>query len=88
LDLTEITSWNPRFSDRQLTLMVIAGYALFFTLSFLRHPARLWALLADMFRPKSEGKLGKYVRSMLNTSRQLNSAPDKVGAGRLRQSRR
>ena len=81
LDLTEITSWNPRFSNRQLTLMVIAGYALFFSLSFLRYPTRLWALIADVFRPTSEGKLGKYVRSMLNASRQLNSAPEKMGGG-------
>jgi radical SAM superfamily enzyme YgiQ (UPF0313 family) len=78
LDFTQITSWNPRFSDRQLTLMVVAGYALFFGLSFLRHPRRLLTMLADVFRPKSEGKLGKYVRSVLNVARQL--PPTKTGA--------
>ncbi len=79
LDLTQIRSWAPRFSDRQLTLMIIAGYALFFGLSFLRRPARLWAMIADVFRAKSDGKLGKYVRSIVNTSRQLKSAAGDLG---------
>jgi hypothetical protein len=73
LDLTQITSWNSRFSNKQLTAAVVFGYALFFSLSFLRHPARFFILLADIFRPKSEGKLGKYVRSMFTTSGQLRS---------------
>jgi anaerobic magnesium-protoporphyrin IX monomethyl ester cyclase len=73
LDLKQITSWNPRFSNRQLTSMIIAGYLLFFGLSFLRHPGRLLKMMADIFRPSSEGKLGKYVRSVLSTSRQLRS---------------
>ncbi len=79
LDLMQIRSWAPRFGDRQLTLMIIAGYALFFGLSFLRRPARLGTMIADVFRSKSEGKLGKYVRSIVNTSRQLKSAAGKMG---------
>jgi radical SAM superfamily enzyme YgiQ (UPF0313 family) len=71
LDLTQIRSWNARIGDRQLTLLVIAGYLLFFGVSFLRHPGRAWILLRDLFRPESEGKLGKYARSLLSTSRRL-----------------
>ncbi len=74
LDLTEIRSWNPRLPDRQLRLLVIAAYALFFGVSFLRHPVRAWVLLRDVFRPKSEGKLGKYARSLWTTSRQLKQS--------------
>jgi len=73
LDLTEIRSWNARLGDRQLTVLVIAAYALFFGVSFLRYPARLWILLRDVFRPESEGKLGKYARSLWKTSRQLKA---------------
>jgi anaerobic magnesium-protoporphyrin IX monomethyl ester cyclase len=79
LDLTEIRSWNPHFGDRQLTLLVVAGYAVFFALSFLRHPTRLWAVVADVFRSKSEGKLGKYVRSVVRTSQQLRTAGKPAG---------
>jgi anaerobic magnesium-protoporphyrin IX monomethyl ester cyclase len=80
LDLTKIRSWNRRFGDRQLTLLVITGYAVFFSISFLRRPARLWALVADVFRPQSEGKLGKYVRSIIRTSRQLNTTTKAVSS--------
>lgn len=73
LDLTEIRSWNDRISDRQLTLLVTLGYALFFGVSFLRHPKRLWILVQDLFRPESQGKLGKYARSLWATSRQLRA---------------
>ncbi len=76
LDLTKITSWNPRYSNRQLTLMIVAGYVIFFGISFLRHPMRLFILIADVFRPKSEGKLGKYARSMLSMSRRLRFVTD------------
>jgi len=79
LDLTKIRSWNRRFSDRQLTILVMTAYAIFFSLSFLRHPSRLYAVVADVFRPNSEGKLGKYVRSMVRTSRQLK-AGDRAAA--------
>jgi anaerobic magnesium-protoporphyrin IX monomethyl ester cyclase len=73
LDLTEIRSWNRHFGDRQLTVLVIVGYAVFFAISFLRHPSRLWSVVADVFRSKSEGKLGKYLRSVVRTSRQLRT---------------
>jgi len=57
----------------------MTAYAIFFSLSFLRHPSRLYAVVADVFRPNSEGKLGKYVRSMVRTSRQLK-AGDRAAA--------
>ncbi|MBP6716856.1 MAG: hypothetical protein KA205_08330, partial [Acidobacteria bacterium] len=76
LDLTEIRSWNARIGDRELTAMVIAAYALFFSVSFLRRPSRLWALFRDLFRAESQGKLGKYARSVWSTSKQLR-APTK-----------
>jgi radical SAM superfamily enzyme YgiQ (UPF0313 family) len=81
LDLTKIRSWSRRFSDWQLRLLVMTAYAVFFTLSFFRYPSRLWAVLADAFRRDSEGKLGKYVRSMVRTSRQLK-AGDRAAAER------
>lgn len=79
LDLAEIRSWDPHFSDRQLTLLIAAGYMLFFGLSFLRHPMRLAVMIADVFRSQSEGKLGKYVRSIVTTSRRIGSSTGKTG---------
>jgi len=77
LDLTQIKSWNPRIGDRQLTLIIVMGYLLFFGLSFLRHPRRLVAMIADVFRARSEGKLGKYARSIVSVSRQLQKTKSK-----------
>lgn len=80
LDLCRIKSWNTRFSNRQLCALIVLGYLVFFSVSFLRRPKRLLMLLQDIFRPRSEGKLGKYVRSVITTSRSLRSAGTQSGS--------
>jgi anaerobic magnesium-protoporphyrin IX monomethyl ester cyclase len=74
LDLAEIKSWNEQMGDKELTLAVIAAYSLFFGVSFVRYPARAGSMVRDVFRPQSEGKLGKYARSLWKASRQLRRA--------------
>jgi anaerobic magnesium-protoporphyrin IX monomethyl ester cyclase len=59
------TSYNPRFGPRLLTLLVVAGFATFYSVSFLRHPGRLFVLLADLRRRESANKTGRAVRGML-----------------------
>lgn len=58
------TSYNERFSDWQLSVMVRTGLLLFFGVSFLCRPWRLAEVLADPFRARSKSKLGKYLRGM------------------------
>jgi radical SAM superfamily enzyme YgiQ (UPF0313 family) len=58
------TSYNDRFSDWQLSLLVKLGLLLFFGVSFLCRPWRLVQVVADPFRTRSKSKLGKYLRGM------------------------
>jgi radical SAM superfamily enzyme YgiQ (UPF0313 family) len=58
------TSYNDRFTDWQLTLMVKMAMALFFSVSLLCRPWRLSEILIDPFRATSRTKLGKYLRGI------------------------
>lgn len=59
------TSWNPSVGDRTLTVLILIGYLIFFGISFACRPWRLVRALGDLFRIRSENKLGNYLRSML-----------------------
>lgn len=63
--LSAKTSYNRRFSSRMLTTLVIGGFALFYVVSFLRHPSRLFEVAGDLFRPNSTSKTGRAARGML-----------------------
>lgn len=58
------TSYNERFADWQISLLVKLGVVLFFATSFACRPWRLVQILADPFRTRSRTKLGKYLRGM------------------------
>ena len=58
------TSYNDRFQNWQLSLLVKFGMFLFFSLSFLCRPWRLVQVFVDPFTSKSKSKLGKYLRGM------------------------
>jgi len=58
------TSYNERFADWQVSLLVKLGVVLFFATSFLRRPSRLIEVVVDPFRRRSRTKLGKYLRGM------------------------
>jgi anaerobic magnesium-protoporphyrin IX monomethyl ester cyclase len=59
-------SYNPRFGDATLTAAIVAGYVIFFSLSFLCRPWRLVTAIGDMFRQQSSTKLGRYLRGLLS----------------------
>lgn len=63
--LSPKTSYNPRFGPRTLTAMVVAGFAIFYVVSFIRRPGRSLAVLLDLFRTTSTNKTGRAVRGML-----------------------
>lgn len=60
--LSKKRSYNHRFGDRTLTLAVLFGYVIFFTLSFLYRPWRIVTTIADIFSTQSHSKLGRYLR--------------------------
>lgn len=62
-------SYNERFGDRLLSALIMGGYVIFFSLSFLIRPWRLISSVRDMFRERSGTKLGRYLRSVLWWSR-------------------
>lgn len=64
LSLGRQTSYNPRLGHGLLRTYVLAAYGLFFGLSFLMRPRRLWAeLRALLTGAPDQGKLAKVLRS-------------------------
>ena len=77
-----LTSYNQRFSDRQLSVLVKFGMVLFFLTSFACRPSRLIQVLVDPFRRRSRSKLGKYLRGMrTDWVRTLQARRARSGAG-------
>jgi radical SAM superfamily enzyme YgiQ (UPF0313 family) len=59
------TSYNKHFSDWELSLMVLFGVALFYTVYFLRKPTRILQLFTDLFSQSSSNKSTKMAKSFL-----------------------
>jgi len=77
------TSYNDRFKDWQLSVLVKMGLLLFFGVSFLCRPWRLTQVLADPFRAKSKSKLGKYLRGMRTDFVRITKARKAIKEGRV-----
>jgi radical SAM superfamily enzyme YgiQ (UPF0313 family) len=77
------TSYNDRFKDWQLSVLVKTGLLLFFGVSFLCRPWRLAQVLADPFRAKSKSKLGKYLRGMRTDFVRITKARKAIKEGRV-----
>lgn len=58
-------SYNPKFSDMGLTVLVIAGFWIFYVVYFLRRPQRILQLMADMVKGKARNKTTKMARSLV-----------------------
>ena len=58
------TSYNSRFGDLELSLMVNLGMFLFYVLYFLRKPHRIIQLLSDFLGKSSSNKSTKMVKSL------------------------
>ena len=57
------TSYNSRFGDMELSLMVNFGVALFYIIYFLRKPQRIFQLLSDFSQNSSSNKSTKMAKS-------------------------
>ena len=57
------TSYNPRFGDLELSLMVNFGAFLFYVIYFLRKPKRIVQLFSDMRSESSSNKSTKMAKS-------------------------
>ena len=60
------TSYNPRFSPWQLTLVILFGFFLFYLSYFLFRPARIWHSGKSLFTRKAANKSATFARSMMN----------------------
>lgn len=63
-------SWNDRFSNRQMKNFIFIGYLLFFGSLFLARPWRLFRMLSNLLRRKSELKTE---RILLGTLKKLSN---------------
>ncbi len=59
------TSYNPKFGDRELSLLVIFGQGLFYVFYFLRKPKRIFDLIYDLFSDSARNKSNKMAKSAL-----------------------
>jgi anaerobic magnesium-protoporphyrin IX monomethyl ester cyclase len=59
-------SYNKKFSDRQLTFLVIFGVSLFYFIYFIRKPSRIFTLIKDIGSDKSSNKSSMRFKSMLS----------------------
>jgi anaerobic magnesium-protoporphyrin IX monomethyl ester cyclase len=59
------TSYNPIFGAKLLTALVLNGFAVFYIVSFLRHPGKLVRVGIDLFSARSATKTGRAARGML-----------------------
>ena len=57
------TSYNSRFGDMELSLLVNFGVALFYMIYFLRKPQRIFQLLSDFSQNSSSNKSTKMAKS-------------------------
>jgi anaerobic magnesium-protoporphyrin IX monomethyl ester cyclase len=66
---------HPRFSSRELTAYVLAGFALFYSVLFLRHPRKLASLVSGLFAKNDSSRLQAAIKTMLrNRWRSASSA--------------
>jgi radical SAM superfamily enzyme YgiQ (UPF0313 family) len=64
-------SYNPTFSDLQLTILVTFGAFLFYIANFTFHPQRIWWLIRDLGSEKSTNKTTKVAKAMLGDLRRI-----------------
>ena len=65
------TSFNPRFNDYELSILVIIGTGLFYFFYFLRKPQRIFFLTRDLFSETAENKNSKILKSALKDCKNL-----------------
>jgi anaerobic magnesium-protoporphyrin IX monomethyl ester cyclase len=59
------TSYNDRFSSRQLTWLIFIGFLLFYVSYFALKPTRLYSSFRSFFTTNAANKSATYARSML-----------------------
>jgi radical SAM superfamily enzyme YgiQ (UPF0313 family) len=60
--LTNVRSWNPRWTGRALLRLKLVAMLEFFLISYLCHPARFWRLLANALSGRQETKVDRVLR--------------------------
>jgi anaerobic magnesium-protoporphyrin IX monomethyl ester cyclase len=77
---TPKVSYNEHFSSRQLSMMVLGGFVIFFSISFLTRPWRLVSLFRDLFGKKkmSSNKAVRALSSLVKDFRALEGPAPRV----------
>jgi radical SAM superfamily enzyme YgiQ (UPF0313 family) len=68
-DLRFSYSYSPHFSDRQLTMYRLGGWFMFYIISFLSHPTRVFGLLRNLVQGKQESRLDVALQGLVNRFR-------------------
>jgi hypothetical protein len=79
-------SYNPKFSDWQLTALIVLGFWLFYVVYFARRPQRVAHLIVDVVTRQGRNKTSKIAGSVLRDGwrmlwRQPAPKPPEVGHG-------
>jgi radical SAM superfamily enzyme YgiQ (UPF0313 family) len=64
-------SYNPKFSNFVLTLLVFFGALIFYIVYFIRRPQRIWFLIRDMFSRKAENKTSKVAKALFGDMKRI-----------------
>ena len=79
MDIKDYESWHPRWGNHRLRFMIYSAYGLFYGLSYLFRPWRLFAEIYHYSARSSQGKLGKLVRGLVRNWKLQWQARKSVG---------
>lgn len=65
LKLKDWRKAHPKLSSWELTFYVVLGFAIFYSISFLRHPKKLWVFLSSAFSANDTSRLQAGIRTLL-----------------------
>ena len=82
-DLRFSYSYSPHFGNRQLTLYRLGGLLMFYALSYLSHPTRVFKLISNLIQGKQETRLDSALQGLVSHLRRkktkLEEAKPTVG---------
>jgi radical SAM superfamily enzyme YgiQ (UPF0313 family) len=65
-DLRFSYSYSPHFGDKQLTMYRLGGLFMFYTISYLSHPTRVFTLLRNLVQGKQESRLDAALQGLVS----------------------
>ncbi|MEK6237465.1 MAG: B12-binding domain-containing radical SAM protein, partial [Planctomycetales bacterium] len=69
--MTQVKSWNPRFTDSQIIRKKLWGLSQFYALSFLLHPTRFFHVVKNLITGKQDTKVDRVLRELVEKRKVL-----------------